>query len=122
MRYDQWEYPTPRAWFESVTTYIVGPASTAVPRSFFCQARAAALCGGVPVDIHISKGNIHRFPKAIIRAGVESCLFNHHEMHMMPGAGAGVIHLRDFHALPNIRASDLYTRRYAILGDVQVIW
>lgn len=39
---------------------------------------------------------------------------------MMPGAGACVIHVRDFHALPNVRASDFYTGRNTVFGDVQV--
>lgn len=74
----------------------------------------------MPVDIHISKGDVHRLAKTIILASVKSRLFNHHKVHMMPGAGAGVIHLRDFHALPNIRASDLYTLRDTIFRNVEV--
>ena len=93
------ENPAPRPSFEGVTAQIVGPASTTIPRGFLCQARAAALSGGIPVDIHIPEGDVHRLAEAVICASIERCLFNHHKMHMMPGAGACVVHVRDLHTL-----------------------
>ena len=38
----------------------------------------------------------------------------------MPGAGACVVHVRNFHALPNIRASDFYAGRDTVFGDVHI--
>ena len=114
------EYPAPWTWLESVTTHIIGPARTAVPFRFHRQARATALSAGIPVDVHIPKCDVHRLAKAVILAGIECCLFYHHEMHVMPGAGACIIHVCDFHALPNVRASDFYTGGNAVFGDVQI--
>lgn len=62
---------TPRTRLESVTTHIVGPASAAIPFCFRSQARAAALSAGVPVDVHISEGDVHRLAKAVIPTGIK---------------------------------------------------
>ena len=114
------EYPTPRSGSEGISAHIIGSSRTAIPPRFRCEAGVTALRRSMPVNIHVLKGDIHCLTKTVISAGVEGRLFNHHKMHVMTGAGACVIHVRNFHALPNIHAPDFNIRRDAVFSDVQV--
>lgn len=110
----------PRTVFEGILALVVGPARTAIPRSFCCQSWSATLGASVPVDFHVFEGNIDGFAKAVILAVNKRGLLHHHEVHMVPGAHAGIVHGRDFHALRNIDASKLEVLRDAVFGDMQV--
>lgn len=110
----------PRTVFEGILALVVGPARTAIPRSFCCQSWSATLGASVPVDFHVFESNIDGFAKAVILAVNKRGLLHHHEVHMVPGAHAGIVHGRDFHALPNIRASDFYAGRDTVFGDVHI--
>lgn len=41
-------------------------------------------------------------------------------MHMMPGAGASVIYVRDLHTLRNVHSPDFHTRGNAVFGYVKI--
>jgi len=62
---------TPWTRFEGVAAHVVGSACAAVPLRFLRQAWAPALSAGIPVDVHISEGDVHRLAKAVIPTGIK---------------------------------------------------